>query len=162
MSSYKAKGLMSLPNIWTLPHFQSVPRLVSNPWHRTREWDYGLWPCKPVYPLPLHRSAPPWTWNSSYRRHSGLVVWVVYLVKITFKTGCRILFRRISRRRQRVSCWPCVLHFCCWQSIHILFRDSDLVFWYQEASPKYWNLFCKYDVSWLYYFQHCCLGNNVV
>jgi hypothetical protein len=35
-------------------------------------------------------------------------------------------------------------------------------FWYHEARPKYLDLFCKSDVSWLYYFQHCCSVYQVV
>jgi hypothetical protein len=36
-------------------------------------------------------------------------------------------------------------YVCCWQSIHVLFRERDISFWYHEASPKYMDLFCKKD-----------------
>ena len=64
------------------------------------------------------------------------------MFKITLRTGCEILFRRILRRGQRVPCW---LRVCYWQSIRILFRDtfSFLGGGYHEASPKYLDLFFK-------------------
>jgi len=76
-------------------------------------------------PLPLPCSALPGAWNWPCRRHSGLVVWAVYIVRIRFRTAWKILFRRILRCDQRVPYWLRVLHLCCWQSIHILFRDGD-------------------------------------
>ena len=91
-----------------------MPCLVSNPWHRTR-----------FTSLPLPSSALPGAWNWSCRRHPGLVVSAVYMVKMTSRTGCEILFWRILRRGRRVPCWLRVLHLCCWQSIIVLFRDRD-------------------------------------
>ena len=96
-------------------------------------------------PLPLPCSVPPGAYIWSSRRHSGLVVWAVYVFKITFRTGCKILFRQILRPGQRVPCWLHVLYLCYWQSVLLLFRDRDIrvYIFYHEASPKYLDLFCK-------------------
>ena len=44
------------------------------------------------YPLPLPCPAPSGTWKWSCRWHSGLAVREVYIVKIEFRSGFRILF----------------------------------------------------------------------
>jgi len=56
-------------------------------------------------PLPLPCSTLLGAWNCSTCQHSGLVVWAVDFVKITFRPGCEIWFRRILRRGSRVPCW---------------------------------------------------------
>jgi hypothetical protein len=53
-------------------------------------------------------------------------------------------------------------YVCCWQSMHVLFREREISFFFFVVSPKYMDSFCKKDFSWLYYFQHCCLVNQVV
>jgi len=90
--------------------------------------------------LPIPCCALPGAWNWSCRGHFGLVVWAVYIAKIRLRTGCKILFRRIFRRGQRVACGLRVLLLCWWQSILVLFRDRG-TFLYHEASPKYWDFF---------------------
>ena len=63
-------------------------------------------------PLSLPCSALPRTWNWSCVGHSGLVVSAANLVRITFRTGCKILFRRILGRALRVPCWLRVWYTC--------------------------------------------------
>jgi len=36
-----------------------------------------------------------------------------------------------------ITCGETLHDFCCWQAIHVLFRDRDKLFWYHETSPKY-------------------------
>ena len=93
------------------------------------------------------------TWTSN----SGLVVWAIYLFKITFRTGCKILFRRILRRGQRVPCWLGVLPLCCWQDIHVLFKDAD-IFFFGTTKParNIWTYF----VSKI--FHDCIIFNTVI
>ena len=59
-------------------------------------------------PLPLPSSTLPGAWNWSCRRHSGLVVWGDYKVKITFGTACKIWFRQVLRRGKCSVLAPCV------------------------------------------------------
>ena len=86
-------------------------------------------------PLPLPCSALPGAWNWSWGRHSVLVVWAVNMVKITFRTVCKILCRRIHRRCRGVPCWLRVCYTCVAGSV--LFRDRDTFFWFHEANPNY-------------------------
>jgi hypothetical protein len=53
-------------------------------------------------PVPLPCSALTEAWKISCGAHSCLVVWGVYIAKIRFRIGGKILFRSVLRRGQRV------------------------------------------------------------
>ena len=72
------------------------------------ERDYGLAPCNPVFPSTFTCPALPGT-ESDLVDYSGLAAWAVNIVKIKFRPGFQILFRRLLRRSQRFPCWLRVL-----------------------------------------------------
>jgi hypothetical protein len=93
--------------------YTSVQYLASNPWLRTLESEimdmrYG----NLFTPLPLPCSALTEAWKSC-GNHSVLVAWGVYIAKIRFRPGGKILFWSVLRRGQRVRagsvCYTCVL-----------------------------------------------------
>jgi hypothetical protein len=91
----------------------------------------------PILPLFLSSFLPyqgPET--SLSRTRSVLIVWAVYTVKITCRTGCKILLQWIFRRGQRVPCLLHVLHLCYWRSIYVLFRERYIHFFVPRNQPE--------------------------
>ena len=107
-------------------------------------------------PLPLPCSALPGAWKWSCRRNPDLVIWAVYTVKITLRTGCEILFSANTQARPKGSLLAqCVLNVCCWQCIAELFRDRDILFWTTKPARSIWTYF----VSKMF---HDCIVFNIV
>ena len=68
----------------------------------------------------------------------SLAVRAVHIVKISFRTGCKVLFRRIIRRGQMVPWRLCVLLVVYW----CIVKGQRCIFEH-EASHKYLDIFCK-------------------
>jgi hypothetical protein len=96
-----------------------VPCLISNPWHKNRESEImDMHYVNLFTPVPLPCSALTVAWKLSCGDHSIWIVWGVYIAKIRFGAGGKILSRSVLRRGQRVragsTCYICVLlvHLC--------------------------------------------------
>jgi hypothetical protein len=103
-------------------------------------------------------SALPGAWDCSSRQHSGLAVWAVNLVKLTFRPGCEIWFRRILRLGQRFRAGSVWVKWCYWYThTHTHTHHIYIVTWSQPEALE----IILYEISWFYYFLYYCLLNQI-
>ena len=78
------------------------------------------------------------------------------MVKITFRTGCKILFRRILRRGHRVPCWLRVCYIVLLVSPFMYCLGTEIYFFVSKKPTR---------STWTYFVSkmfHDCIIFNIV
>jgi hypothetical protein len=132
------------------------------PAHGAGERDYGLAPCNPVFLTTFSCSALPGT-ESGLVDYSSVDIWAVNVVKIRFRLGFQILFRRLLRRGQRFRCCLRVFALLLVVFHSLLLRDRFMFTSLSWTHPDLLRLFVsvrglmKVLLSLLLASKPCCI-----